>query len=73
MEKDIKQQCEGLEEIEEETIEEFLNHMKDLEHQGDMMVEPSSGTIESYVFKIDNLSVNVDKCRRILMKMMRQG
>jgi len=73
LEKDIKQQCEGLEEIEEETIEEFLNHMKDLEHQGDMMVEPSSGTIESYVFKIDNLSVNVDKCRRILMKMMRQG
>jgi len=29
--KDIKQPSEGLEEIEEETIEEFLNHMKDLE------------------------------------------
>ena len=42
LEKDIRQPSEGLEEIEEETIKEFLNHMNDLEQQGEMMVEPSS-------------------------------
>jgi len=31
LEKDIKQPSEGLEEIEEETIAEFLNHMNDVE------------------------------------------
>ena len=38
LEEDIKQPSVGLEEIEEETIKEFLNHMNDLEQQGDMMV-----------------------------------
>jgi len=51
----VKQLSEGLEEIEEETIEEFLNHMNDLEQQGDMMAEPSSETIGSYIYKIDSL------------------
>ena len=55
LEKDIKQPSEGLEEIEEETIEEFLNHMKDLEQQGDMMDEESSNTIGSYGFENDGL------------------
>jgi len=54
--KDIKQPSEGLQEFEEETIEEFMNHMKDLEQQGDMMVETSSGTTGSYVFKTDSFS-----------------
>ena len=31
LEKDINQPSEGLEEIEEETIAKFLNHLKDLE------------------------------------------
>ena len=39
LEEDLKQPSEGLEEIEEGTIEEFLNHMKDQEQQGDMMAE----------------------------------
>jgi len=55
LEEDIKQPSEGLEEIEEETIKEFLNHMNDLEQQGDMMAEPSSETIGSYIFKTDSL------------------
>jgi hypothetical protein len=58
--KDIKQPSEGLEEIEEETIEEFLNHMKDLEQQGDMMAEPSSETIGLMFLK---LIVLYDGCR----------
>jgi len=53
--KDIKQPSEGLEEIEEETIEGFLNYVKDLKQQGDMMTEPSSETTKSYVFKTDSL------------------
>ena len=56
--KDIKKPSEGLEEIEEETIEEFLYHMKDLEQQRDMVGESSSRTIESYVFKTDSLFVD---------------
>lgn len=58
LEKDVKQPSERLEETEEETIEEFLNYMKDLEQQGDMMAETSSGTISSYAFKTDSLSVD---------------
>ena len=60
MGKDIKQLSEELEEIEEKTIKEFLNHMNDLEQQGDMMVEPSSETTGSYVFKTDSLCMMVD-------------
>lgn len=58
--KDIKQPSEGLEEIEKETIEEFLNNMKDLEQRGDMVAEPSSETIESYIFKTDSLCMMAD-------------
>ena len=58
--KDIKQPSEGLEEIEEETIEEIMNHKENLEQQGDMMVEASSETIESYVFKTDSLCMMAD-------------
>ena len=57
---DVKQLSEGLEEIEKETIEEFLNHMNDLEQQGDMMAEPSSETIGSYIFKTDSLCMMAD-------------
>jgi len=64
LEKDIKQQSEKLEEIEEETIEEFLNHMKDLEQQEDMMVETSSGTTGSYVSKNDSLFVNAGQMHK---------
>ena len=60
LEEDIKKSSEGLEEIKEETIKEFLNHMKDLEQQGDMMVEPSSETTESYILKTDSLCMMVD-------------
>jgi len=55
LEKNIKQPSEGLEEIKEETIEEFLSYKENLEQQGDMMAEASSETIGSYVFKTDSL------------------
>jgi len=57
---DVKKLSEVLEEIEEETIEEFLNHINDLEHQGDMMGELSSETIGSYIFKTDSLYMMAD-------------
>ena len=60
LEEYVKQPSEGLEEIEEETIKEFLNHMNNLEQQGDMMVEPSSETIGSYIFKTNSLCMMVD-------------
>ena len=63
LEKDIKQPSEGLEEIEEKTIEELLNHMKDLEQQGYMIAETSSGTTRSYVFKTKSLSVDVEQMK----------
>jgi len=59
----IKKACEGLDEIEEETIEEFLNHIKDLEQQGDMMAETLSDTSGSYVFKTDSFSVDVEQMK----------
>jgi len=59
--KDIEQPSEGLEEIEEQTIEELLSHKENLEQQGDMMVGTSSGTTRSYVFKIDSLSVDAEQ------------
>ena len=59
--KDIKKVNEGLHKIEEETIEEFLSHKENWEQQGDMMVETSSGTTGSYVFKIDSLFVDVEQ------------
>jgi len=55
LEKDIKQPSEGLEEVEEETVEKFMSHKENLEQQGDMMVEASSETIGSYVSKTDSL------------------
>ena len=39
--------------------------MKDLEHQGYMMVETSSRTTRSYVFKTDSLSANVEQMENI--------
>ena len=60
LEEDIKQPSEGIEKIEEETIEEFLNDMKDLEQQGDMMTEASSETTWSYIFKTDSLCMMAD-------------
>ena len=61
MEEDIKQSIEGLEEIEEDTIEEFLSHKENLEQQGDMMAETSSGTTGPYVFKTNSFSVDVEQ------------
>ena len=57
LDKDIKQPTEGLEEIEEETIKEFLSHKENLEQKGEMIVEASNETIGSYVFKIDSLCI----------------
>ena len=37
-----------------------MNLMNDLEQQGDMMVEPSSETIRSYIFKTDGLCMMAD-------------
>lgn len=39
VEKDIRQSSEGLDEIEERTIEIFLSHVKDLEQQEDLVIE----------------------------------
>ena len=44
MEKDIKKPIERLKEIEEKTIEEFLNHIEDLEQQEDLVIKSSKRT-----------------------------
>jgi len=50
--KDIKQPSEGLDEIEEKTIEIFLSHVEDLEQQKDLMIESSSEIMRSCGFKL---------------------
>ena len=37
------------------SVEDLMNHMKDSEQQGDMMIDASSETTRSYVFKTDSL------------------
>ena len=59
MKKDIKKLFERLKEIEEKTIEEFLNYIENLEHQKDLVIKSSNETIRSYGFKNKKLFVNV--------------
>ena len=56
--KDIKQPSEGLDEIEEQTIEIFPSHVKELEQQEDLVIESSSEIMRSSDFKTDKLFVN---------------
>jgi len=58
VEKDIKQSSEGLDEIEENGIEIFLSHVKDLERQEDMVIESSNEIMRSCGFTNDKLCVN---------------
>ena len=49
LQKGIKQPSERLEEIEEETITKFLNHLKDLEQQG------TKGKLEGETMLAENI------------------
>jgi len=58
VEKDIKQSSEGLDEIEEKTIEIFLSHVEDLEQQQDLVIESTNEIMRSCGFTTDKLCVN---------------
>jgi len=59
VEKDIKKPSEGLGEIEENTIEIFLSHVKGLEQEEDLTIELSGEIMRSCSCKTDKLCVNI--------------